>query len=182
MEHFPKYAGGAAALLFLLLLALRDQVPARYAKMVGALVGVLGGIVPSIVAGADPLDALNHVIVGTAFGALAGHAAAAPLTVPPLPLLCLALLACTPSERATAATVAQGTEVACEEGLRYLAGAPELAPLCATIPEVEAAVAELVAEHQAAPDAGPAYEPPVAEVHRRVHRHRHRKHADAGAP
>ena len=73
MEHFPKYASVAALALLLLLVALRDVVPPKYAKIVGTLLGVLGAIVPSIVAGADPLDAVNHVLVGGAMGALAGH-------------------------------------------------------------------------------------------------------------
>lgn len=96
--------------------------------------------------------------------------------VPPLPLLALllVLVGCTPSERATAATAARMAVPACEAGLTLLAEAPELAPFCAAAPEVEAAVAELVAEWQAAHPGTPAPGPTLADRHRRVHARRHR--------
>jgi hypothetical protein len=166
------------------------------------VLGVLGGVVPSILAGVDPLEAINHAITGGALGALAGYAAHAhgpppppPLVVarqtadtlpptprnaapapPPLPVL-LALLvlgACTPSERVDAATAARAAVPACEATLTLLADAPELAPLCAAAPEVEAAVAELIAEYQASHGGAAPAVVPAPAIHRRVHARRHR--------
>jgi hypothetical protein len=82
-------------------------------------------------------------------------------------------IGCTVAERKTAADVAAAAVPLCEEGL-VLAAAPELAPLCAALPEVEAIIAELVSEHGSttASDAGmraaAPWRPSMAEVHRRI--------------
>jgi hypothetical protein len=76
--------------------------------------------------------------------------------------------ACTAAERRTAADVTAAAAPLCEEGL-VIAAAPELAPLCAGLVEVEAIVSELIAEHTG--DAGAlarSYRPTMAEVHRRL--------------
>lgn len=218
MNHFPKYAAAIAAVVFILLFAFRDAVPPRYAKGVSTLLGVLGGIVPSLLAGETLEAAMNHVIVGGGLGALVGFAAArgpapvvatleqlaespptrkSPKLPPPLPLFVMALggvlfglvvlagvvSGCTPAERAEAATAARASVPACEAGLTLLADAPELAPLCATVPEIEAAVAELIAEYQAShPGVPAAAEPTKAAKHRRVHAKRTGGHRDGGAP
>jgi hypothetical protein len=84
--------------------------------------------------------------------------------------------ACTAGERQVAGVVAAGAVPVCEGIL--VAAAPEIAALCTDIPSVEAAIAELVAEHSSqfgstvAGDAGPrtaaVWRPSMAEVHRRL--------------
>jgi hypothetical protein len=84
--------------------------------------------------------------------------------------------ACTPGERKTAADVTKAAVPICEEGL-VLAAAPELAPMCAALPEIEAAIAELVAEHGSAHGSTVAgvgmrtaapWRPSMADVHRKL--------------
>ncbi len=63
--------------------------------------------------------------------------------------LVLALVGCTPAERGAAAGVSQVAVPICSAGMA-IAAAPELVPICAAIPEIEAAIAALFADHPAA--------------------------------
>lgn len=81
--------------------------------------------------------------------------------------------ACTPADRKAAGVEAQVAKEVCQGGF-LLVGDPDLAPLCATITEVESVIAQLVAEHQAtaSPDAGPTtaeqWQPTAKQVHQRL--------------
>jgi hypothetical protein len=92
--------------------------------------------------------------------------------------------ACTAGERQTAADITKAAVPLCEEGL-VLAAAPELAPICVALPEVEAVIAELVGQHGStmASDAGmraaAVWRPSMADVHRRLAAKRAK--ADGGA-
>jgi hypothetical protein len=185
LEHMHKGAAAAALVVFALLLLARDGAPVKYTKTLTALAGAALATTVSLAAGSTLNQAIEHAIAGgglfgfAAFAASAAKASpteAAPPTpkVPPLPLLALLLVlaACTPGEVRKAEHAAVMAEPACRAGLR-LADAAELAPLCAELPELVDAVAELV--HEGQPATG-------AAVHRRCAARRTGGHRDAGAP
>jgi hypothetical protein len=185
MDHFLKFSALAALVVFAGLLLARDGAPVKYTKTLTTLAGVALAMAVSLATGASLNAAIEYAIAGGALGGFAAFAAgaakapateAAPPTpkVPPLPLLALllALGACTPGEVRKAEHAAVMAEPACRVGLR-LADAAELAPLCAELPELVDAVAELV--HEGQPATG-------AAVHRRCAARRTGGHRDAGAP
>lgn len=174
MIRDPKLALAVLAGLVVLLVAFRDVLPPKWVKPASTLAGALGATVHGLAAGAPLADTLEHVamlsIAGLAAGGLApGPRETAPPTPrtprepPALPILVIfaigaAVIACTPGERKAADSAAKAAVPACMAGM-LIAEAPELEPLCAELPEIVDAVAELVHEGQPATRSA---------VHRRV--------------